>query len=89
MYASFGIGGYKQDSTIFNLFIIRDPCAYYTFKVPFIEDLTLWINQTGQTVVIPYFQMSDPAWICKITYVITNGAGQALDPVFKKNEVVQ
>jgi hypothetical protein len=47
VYASLGVGGYKQSSTIFTLSIIRDPCAYYAFSVPFIDDLTLWVNQTG------------------------------------------
>jgi len=44
VYASLGIGGYLQSNTLFSLQIIRDPCAYYTFTVPFIDDLTLWIN---------------------------------------------
>lgn len=44
VYGSLGIGGYKQASTFFTVNIIRDPCAYYAFTVPFIEDMTLWIN---------------------------------------------
>lgn len=44
VWASLGVGGYKQSSTIFTIQIIRDPCAYFTFSVPFIEDLTLWVN---------------------------------------------
>lgn len=37
---------------------------------------------------IPYFKMNgDPVWICNFTYVFTNGAGGALDPIFKKTEV--
>ena len=47
VYASLGTGGYKQEFTLFSVIIIRDPCAYYTFTVPLIEDLTLWINQTA------------------------------------------
>ncbi len=33
--------------------------------------------------------MIDPLWICNFTYQITNGAGGALDPSFKKNEIVK
>lgn len=85
VYASLGIGGYKQSNTLFSVSVIRDPCAYYTFTVPFIDDLTLWINQTGQTVSIPYFKMSDTNWICNMTYVITAGNGGTIDPVFVVN----
>jgi hypothetical protein len=46
VFASLGVGGYKQSSTLFSVQVIRDPCAYFTFSVPFIDDLTLWINQT-------------------------------------------
>ena len=67
--------------------IIRDPCAYFSFSIPFIEDMTLWINQTDQTVQVPSFKMIDP-WICNFTYVFTNGLGGSLDPSFKKTEVV-
>lgn len=51
--------------------------------------MTLWINQTDQTVQVPSFKMADP-WICNFTYVFTNanGVGGSLDPIFKKTEVV-
>ena len=49
--------------------------------------MTLWINQTDQTVQVPSFKMIDP-WICNFTYVFTNGVGGSLDPIFKKTEVV-
>lgn len=88
VYASLGIGGYKQSSTFFTLSLIRDPCAYYTFTVPFIDDLTLWINQTGQTVTIPFFKMIDQSWICNFTYVMTTDSNAALDPIFVKNQAV-
>ena len=31
----------------------------------------------------------DPVWICNFTYQITNVNGGALDPIFKKHEVVK
>jgi hypothetical protein len=89
VYASLGTGGYKQASTFFSVFVIRDPCAYFTFNVPFIEDLTLWINQTDQTVHVPFFQMIEPVWVCNFTYLFTNGNGASVDPIFKKTEVVK
>jgi hypothetical protein len=57
--------------------------------VPFIEDMTLWVSQTDQTVVVPSFKMIDPLWICNFTYVFTNGIGGSLDTAFKKTEVVK
>lgn len=44
VYASLGVGGDKQSSTTFTTTIVRDPCAYYAFSLPVVEDLTLWIN---------------------------------------------
>ena len=57
--------------------------------MPFIEDLTLWINQTDQTVQIPFFKMEQPIWVCNFTYLFTNGNGGTIDPIFKKTEVVK
>ncbi len=44
VYGSLGIGGYKQSNSIFAVNIIRDPCSFFAFTLPFIEDMTLWIN---------------------------------------------
>lgn len=66
--------------------IIKDPCSYYPYKTSFIDDLTLWVNETKQTVTIPPFTMVDTAWSCNFSYSITNGGGTTLDPIFIVNE---
>ena len=53
----------------------------------FVEDVTLWINQTNQVVQIPPFRMNDTAWICNFTYEIRTNLGQTLDPIFVVREV--
>lgn len=70
VWASLGVGGYVQTFTTFNLQVIKDPCSYYTYVTPLVEDLTLWINQTDQIVLIPPYTMSDPLWSCNFTYEI-------------------
>lgn len=47
VWASLGVGGYKQTSTIFNVQIVKDPCSYFPYVASSVEDLTLWVNQTN------------------------------------------
>lgn len=44
VWASLGVGGYKQVSTIFNVQIVKDPCSYFPYVTSFVDDLTLWVN---------------------------------------------
>ena len=44
VYASLGVGGFKQNSLIYSIQIIKDPCSYLTFNLPFVNDITLWVN---------------------------------------------
>ena len=82
VWGSLGVGGYEQTSITFNVFIIQDPCSYYPYVTPFVADLTLWINQTTQTVAIPPFVMNDTTLICNFTYQITDNSGNTLSPIF-------
>lgn len=86
VWASLGVGGYKQESILFNVQIIKDPCSYYPYVTSFVEDLTLWVNETTQTVAIPPFTMVDTAWSCNFSYSITAHTNLPLDPIFIVNE---
>ncbi|TNV75036.1 hypothetical protein FGO68_gene6423 [Halteria grandinella] len=88
VWASLGVGGFQQSSTIFNVQIIKDPCSYFPYVTSFAEDLTLWINQTDQVALIPPYVMNDTAWSCNFTYEIRTGTGAALDSAFVLRETV-
>lgn len=62
--------------------MIQDPCSYLTYLTPDVYDLTLWVNETNQILMIPAFEMNISSWICNFTYVITDNLGQTLDPIF-------
>jgi hypothetical protein len=90
------VGGYVQNSIIFKVDVIKDPCSYYPYVTHAVEDLTLWINSTEpsglvipQVALIPPFTMSDPSWVCNFTYEIRNGLGGVLDGIFVLNEVAK
>lgn len=68
VYGSLGVGGYKQTYIVFDLQVIKDPCSYYNYQTSFVDDLTLWINQTDQVALIPPFTMNDTNWVCNFTY---------------------
>ena len=53
VYASLGVGGFKQNSIIYSIQVIQDPCSYFPFTLPFLNDVTLWVNETNQIVLIP------------------------------------
>ena len=44
VYASLGVGGLKQNSLIYSIEIIKDPCSYLNFSLGFVNDVTLWVN---------------------------------------------
>ncbi len=44
VFASLGVGGYQQSSTIFRVQVVKDPCSYYPYVTSSVEDVTLWIN---------------------------------------------
>jgi hypothetical protein len=87
VWGSLGVGGYKQVSITFQVFVIEDPCSYLSYYTPFVPDLTLWINQTDQVVKIPPYYMNISSWICNFTYVFTDGVGATLDPIFVVSNV--
>jgi hypothetical protein len=69
---------------IFQLDVIRDPCSYFPFVTFPVEDLTLWVDKPGQTLVIPQFKMNDTVWSCNMTYEIRTPPpnAQTLDSIF-------
>jgi hypothetical protein len=67
---------------IFTVQVIKDPCSYFPFVTPIVDDLTLWVNQTNQIVNIPPFLMNETIWVCNFTYEIRTPLSQPVEPMF-------